>query len=62
MQGNPDSGINKNFGMWNLEFWALESGIQFKDFGIPLTSAIWNPSSADKESGIQYWESQIHSV
>ena len=40
----------------------LESGIQFKEFGIPLTIEIRNPSSTDKESVIQYLESGIHGV
>ena len=29
---------------WNLESWALESGIQYKESGIPLTIG-WNPES-----------------
>ena len=50
-----------NPGLWNLEYsrtnaeWNLESGI-------PLTIGIQNPSSSDKESGIQHLESRIHSV
>ena len=40
----------------------LESGIQFKEFGIPLTIEIRNQSSTDKESVIQYLESGIHGV
>ena len=33
--------------------WALESGIQFKESGIPLTIRIQNPSSTEKKkSGI----------
>ena len=40
----------------------LESGIQFKEFGIPLTIEIRNPSSTFKESVIQYLESGIHDV
>ena len=47
----------------NSETWALESGIQLKEFGIPLAIGIQNPSSTDyKESGIQYLESEIHCV
>ena len=47
----------------NSETWALESGIQLKEFAIPLAIGIQNPSSTDcKESGIQYLESEIHSV
>ena len=35
----------------------LESGIQLKETGIPLTIEMRNPSSNDKESGMQYLES-----
>ena len=38
------------------------SGIQLKESGIPLKNAIRNPSSTDKQSGIQYLESRIHRV
>ena len=48
-----------NFCLWNQESWALEFGIQFKESGILLTIGIRNPSSTDKESGIQYLESRI---
>ena len=44
------SGLRTDF----LESWALESGIQLKESGIPLTLGIQNPSSTDKESVIQY--------
>ena len=51
------------------EFWALESGIQLLESGTrllqirnPAATGILNPSSTDKESGIQYLESRIHSV
>ena len=37
----------------NLESWALESGIQLKEYGIPLTFVIKNPSSTDLKSRIQ---------
>lgn len=40
----------------------LECGIQLKDPGIPLVIGIQNLSSANKESGIQYLGSEIHSV
>ena len=30
-----------NFLLWNLESWALESGIQLKKSGTPLTIAMW---------------------
>ena len=43
----------KVFFLWNPEPWALKSGNQHKKSGIP---------SADKESGIQYLETGIHSV
>ena len=48
---NLDSGIKEIFLMWNLESWALESGIQLNESGIyvPLTenleSSAWNPES-----------------
>lgn len=32
---------------------ALESGLQFKESGIPPAIGIWNPRSSDRESGIQ---------
>ena len=38
-----------NFCLWNPESWALESGIQLKESGIPLTIGIQNPSSTDKD-------------
>ena len=37
-------------GLWNPESWVLESGIQLKESGIPLTIGIQNPSATDK-----YW-------
>ena len=43
-------GNRGNFCLWNPESWVLESGIQLKGSGIPLTIAIQNPSSNDK-----YW-------
>ena len=51
-----------NICVCNLESWALQSGIQLKESGIPLTIAIRNPSSTDKESEIRYLESGIHRV
>ena len=36
--------------VWNLESWILESGIQLKDSGIPLSIGIQFSSSTDK-----YW-------
>ena len=49
------------FCLWNPESHALESGIQLGESGIPLTIAIQNPSSIDKEleSGIHGAESTI---
>ena len=38
-----------NFSFWNMELWALESGIQLKDSRIPLTIRILNQSSTDKD-------------
>ena len=46
-----------NFCLWKMKSLALESGIQLKEYGIPLTIGIQNPSSTDKESGVQYRES-----
>ena len=37
------------FCSWNQKSWALESGIQLKESGIPLTIEIRNPSSTDKD-------------
>ena len=34
--------------------WALESGIQFKESGIPLTIRIQNPSFIEKKNRNQY--------
>ena len=44
--GFPNPG---KFCLWNLESWALESGIQFKESGIPWTTGIQNPSSTHKD-------------
>ena len=44
-----------NFRLWNLESWSLESGIQLKESGIPLTIGIRNPSSTEKEPGSSTW-------
>ena len=38
---------------------AFESRIQLMESGIPLMNGIWNLSSTDKKSGIQYLESEI---
>lgn len=42
--------------MWNPESWALESGVQLKESGIPLVIGSENPSS---KTGIEYLESRI---
>ena len=49
---DPFMGFRKpgKFCLWNQKSWALESGIQLKESGIPLTIGIRNPSSTDK-----YW-------
>ena len=44
-----DSGIWKNFCLWNPEPWALESGIQLKESEILQRNGIQNPSSTDKD-------------
>ena len=46
-----ESGI-LGFGIWNVA----------KESGISLKIGIWNPSSTDKENGIQYLETGIHGV
>ena len=51
-----------NFCLWNKEPWALESGIQLKQSGIPLTIAIRTPRSTGRGSGIQYLKSGIHGM
>ena len=53
---------------WNLELWALESGIaiKLKESGIPQTIGIQNPSFKDRnpESGIRYpaWSPESNTV
>ena len=50
-----ESGIREN-----QESWVLESGIELRESGIPVTIGIQNPSSTDK-----YWnpvQSGIHGV
>ena len=44
-----ESGIRQSFCLWNPEYLALESGIQFKESVLPLTKTgtnAWNPKSA----------------
>ena len=58
-QGNGFVTLFKKFGnqgkfcLWNPGSRALESGIQLKEFGIPLTIGIKNPSSTELKSGIR---------
>ena len=40
----------------------MESGIQIKESGIPITIGIQNSTVLQKNTGIQYLESGIHSV
>ena len=47
------------FCLWSPEYWALESAKQLKESGIPLTIAIRNPSSTNKESWIHGMEFRI---
>ena len=51
-----DSG---NFCLWNPDSRTLESVIQLQESGTLLTIRIGNPSSTDKESGMQYLESRF---
>ena len=46
-------GNQGKFCLWNAGSRALESGIQLKESGIPLTIGIKNPSSTDLKCGIQ---------
>ena len=34
MQSNPDPGIRENIFLWNLEFWAFETGTHLEAFEI----------------------------
>ena len=58
-----ESGFRKpgKFWLWNPESWVLDSGIQLKESGIPLTIGIQNPVLLTNTE-IQYLESGIHSV
>ena len=55
---------SRTFCSWNPESWALESRIQLHESGIILTIGLQlrNPSSTDKESGIQGVESRLQCV
>ena len=47
---SPQVGESDKFCLGNPKSWALvESGIQLKEFWIPLTIGIQNPSSTDKD-------------
>ena len=55
---NPESRIQKCF-LVNLESWlSVESGIQIKESGIPLTIGIRNPSSTDKNPESTPWSQE----
>ena len=54
-----ESGIRGKFCLGSPESWALESAKQLKESGIPLTIAIRNPSSTNKESWIHGMEFRI---
>ena len=43
---NPESG---KILLEKSEYWALESGVKFKEFGIPVTNETQNPSFTDKD-------------
>ena len=51
----------RNFCLWNLESWALESGIQLKESGILLRIGIQSKVPLEK-TGIKRLESGIHGV
>ena len=44
-----------NFCLCNPESWALETGIQLQESGIPLTIGIRNPSSTEKDVESSTW-------
>ena len=48
--------------LWNPGCWVLESGIQIKESGIPITIEIKNSTVLQKNTGTQYLESGIHCV
>ena len=56
----PESGK-----FWNLGSWAVESGIQLMESGIPLHNDLSPESNikcSDKQSVIEYLEDEIHIV
>ena len=72
MLGEPDSGIREIFAcgirnppkkicLWNPKSWALESGLQFKKFGIPLTIG-FSIQVPQTKTRIQYLRCVIHRV
>ena len=48
-----------NIFQWNLESWALKSGIKFKESEMPLMITIRNPSTTGNLESKQHWESKI---
>ena len=60
--GKSFARLIRNFGSLDSGIQLLESGTQPQESGILLAIGIRNPSSIDKESGIQYLKSRIHSV
>ena len=50
------------FYMWNPESWALEPGIQLKEYEIPLTIGIRIPSSTDKNPESTAWNPEPKTV
>ena len=41
--------------LWNLESWALKSGIQLKESGIPLTILVPQPRSQGFSPHVKIW-------
>ena len=60
--GKSFARLIRNFGSLDSGIQLLESGTQLQESGILLAIGIRNPSSIDKESGIQFLKSRIHSV
>ena len=52
----------RKFCLWNPKSWALESGIQLEESGIPLKTGIHYPSFTDKVHGIRNLEFVIRGV
>ena len=51
-----------NFCLWNLKSWALESGIQIKEYGIQLTIGIPNLTSTEKNPESSTWNPESPSA